>query len=234
MKLVFRSAFLAALVSASAVTAAPIFYDDRDAFVAATSPQVAVDFDDVEPVGFSETSAVAAGMSFSGPVYPVPYVDGLFINSIRGGLGTYTVNGTQAVFAYTTVRENVRIDFLNPVIKWGATFKGLGDVDYFGDDILTRLAFYDSEDALIGTYDVSGTAHFATHFRGVDLNGAAASYMVFDTITSGQGNDVWTMDDVLYSTGRGAQPAPVPLPASALLLGTTGLALGALRRRART
>ena len=114
-------------------------------------------------------------MTFSGPFSPnhpkqlgiVNYIGEHFLQSI-------TVDGTQAVYGLTTRADRFRIDFLNPVTSWGATFYDLTDETREKD-----LRFYDGSDTLLGNILVSGQDQDALSFHGIDLDVQAASYVEF-------------------------------------------------------
>ena len=48
-------ALIGALFAGTTLQAAPMVFDNRDAFIAATNPEVSIDFNDVDDVGFVQT-----------------------------------------------------------------------------------------------------------------------------------------------------------------------------------
>jgi hypothetical protein len=117
----------------------------------------------------------------------------------------------------------MRIDFLTPVTSFGADFVDLGD-----EERITLMNFLDEDDTSIGKILVQGFGDLESAFWGIDLAGAAASSLEFVSIVTDD-IDGFVMDNVMYATGRGMSPAPVPVPAGVFLMAT---AMGgfALRR----
>jgi hypothetical protein len=209
--------------------AAPIVYDNEAAFVAATDPEAFVDFNDVKPVSFTGSSASVGNMTFSGPFHPNhPNATGL-VNYIGGkGPDKATIDDTIAVNGFSMPGASMRIDFLAPVTSFGAYFSDLGD-----DDKTTLINFLDADDTSIGKILVEGFDDQNLIFRGIDLAGPAASAIEFVSLFAPDDLEAFAMDNVYFSTGRGINPAPVPLPASALLfLAGAGVFAAMKRKRA--
>ncbi len=218
---------MSALFIGTALQAAPIIYDDEASYVAATSPHAFVDFNDVEPVSFAGSSASVGNMTFSGPVHP-SYPNLAFMVNYIGpkGADKATIDNSRAVNGFSMAGSSMRIDFLAPVTSFGAFFSDLGD-----DEKSTLINFLDADDTSVGKILVEGFEDLGLIFRGIDLNGIAASAIEFVSLTAPDDLEAFAMDNVYFSTDRGVFPAPVPLPASALLLGAGVMALPLMRRR---
>ncbi len=214
----FRKAILlTALVSAGAVTAAPMVYQDRAAFVAATDPNAWVDFNE-----FEETTSFYDQTLSVGPI-------SLFTTSPTNGANhirtvSSGIDGTSFVFASMRQGMPIHMDFFAPVRAWGADVEHFGAAGRHG-----VMRFFDENSAVVGEIDVSGNTLNEPLFYGIDLDGALATRMEFDLLSDHTQDNFW-FDNVALTLDR-AQPAPVPLPASGLFFATGGLALAALRRR---
>ena len=219
----------ALLLTPAVASAAPVVFTDRDQFVAATQPQTSVDFDAVTPVSFAGSSTTTGSMTFSGG-FSVNAPQGHFVTSFIGShfQNGYTINDTHAVYGVSSRNQSMRIDFLNPILSWGADFLDLGD-----QGKLTFLRFNDENDQTVGEIQVSGFGEWEQAFFGIDFDGQAASSLEFLSIITPQQEDAFIIDNVAYSIDRNGTPgpSPVPLPASALLFGTGGAMLMTLRRR---
>jgi hypothetical protein len=219
MKHLCKFSLLAALVAASTATAAPIVYEDRDAFVAATNPNALVDFNDLEAGQSFKDKTLSVG-PFS--LYTDSPANGG--NHVRDGSDGFNIDGSNFVFGIAREGHPIEFDFLAPVFAWGATFKDLGDVNRF-----TVLRFFDELSNVVGEINVFDREDLTIEFFGIDLGGAKATRMEI-ALPLDSPSDNFSFDNVALTLDR-AQPAPVPLPASAMFFATGGLALAALRRR---
>ena len=231
MKHYFAAAgILAALTFSSATNAAPIIYHDRTQFIQAASPQVSIDFESATPGASFENQPLAVGnMTLQGGSH---FENLATVNVIAPGgncNNSFSVNGSTHACGYVSRDSPLRIDFLAPVVSWGADFSDLGD-----ETRETALRFYGGNDNLLGEVIAKGNMMFGKTFLGVDLQGSLAAYMLFEFVGIGNDTpeDAFGMDNVIFSTDRG-DVTPVPLPASFLLLGGSIAGLAGLRGRAR-
>ncbi len=225
MKRRLSLAFAALVGSVHLAAAAPIVFENRDDFVAATAPQANIDFEGIDYASFQGTTTSVANMQFSGFEYPED-LNGDY-NYIGDDCPLGNWNGSDShICALVFDTSPLRIDFLTPVLSWGADFRSFAD-----NTSRNIMQFYDAEESLLATIKVTGTPHFSTRFFGIDLDGAEASFVEFYNVASQHGTDAFMMDNVLYSADRGDTLPPVPLPASLPLLVGGGLAFAAFARR---
>ncbi|MEM6681562.1 MAG: hypothetical protein AAF607_04905 [Pseudomonadota bacterium] len=218
------------LLTASAAQAATGF-TDRNAFIAATSPQAGIDFNGTVPFGSSyrQQDLTVGNMTLNAA--------GGFIgfNVIAPGgqcadldFDKWAIDGSPYACSYVDAQVSLNIDFNAPVTSWGADFRRLGD-----DGQRVELAFLDDDSNVIADFIAEGNDVGAFSFIGLDFQGQETSQLVFSYLFSNasQAYDIFGMDNVLFSTARGAgTPNPVPVPPAMLLFASAGTAFAALRR----
>ncbi|MEM6637407.1 MAG: hypothetical protein AAF667_16110 [Pseudomonadota bacterium] len=231
----FSSAIAVALFLSSAAQAATSFVD-RSAFIAQTSPQGSVDFNDV-PAGssFEDQDLTVGNMTLRGGVFPIS--PGGWNLIAPGGACTglnfdlTQIDGTNFACSFVNPEFDLRVDFNAPVTSWGADFRDIADTDR-----RTKLSFFDGNDDLIADYVAEGLGDSEISFIGLDLMGAEATHLIFSIIiddVEADNLDLFAMDNALFSTARGTDvpnPAPVPLPPAMALFLSAGGALAGLRR----
>lgn len=221
---------LASLTLSSAAIAVPVVYDDRTEFIDAVSPHASIDFNTATPgASFSNQSLVVGNMTLQGGAH---YENLATVNLIAPGgncFNQFSIDGSTHACGYVSRDSALRIDFLAPVVSWGADFNDLGD-----ETRETALRFYDEDDGLLAEVIAKGKMMFEKTFFGIDLAGSKASYMLFEFAGIGDDTpeDAFGMDNVLFSSDRG-ELTPVPLPASVLLLGGAIAGLAGFQRRTR-
>ncbi|MEM6683365.1 MAG: hypothetical protein AAF607_14100, partial [Pseudomonadota bacterium] len=219
------AAALLAITSANAATS----FTDRSAFIAQTSPQGAIDFENAQAgSSFAGQDLTVGNMALSGGV------DDFFTLNLIAPAGScigfnlsfFQIDGSQFACSFVDPEADLRIDFNAPVTAWGADFRDIAD-----DDRRTKLSFYDDDDALLADYVAEGFNEADQSFIGLDFMGAEASYLIFSFITGPQdisNSDVFGMDNVLFSTARGMTPNPVPVPPAMLLFASAGAVFAGL------
>ncbi|WP_424968348.1 hypothetical protein [Dinoroseobacter sp. S375] len=216
-----------ALTIGGAAGAAPVIYQDRATFVQETGPQFSVDFNDQAPnQAFGDSSLSVGKLTFSGP--DVPNLPGAYNRTEPGpDFSGFHLDGTTFILGAATLDDPMRVTFDTPVLAWGAEFNDLGD-----NNRDVALNVYDVSDTLIASFGISDAPDHVTQFIGWDFAGDQASYLEIAFLGGLTNFEGFGIDNVLFSIPRGDDvPAPVPLPAPVLLLGASGLALAALRRR---
>ncbi len=115
----------------------------------------------------------------------------------------------------TNVDTMLTMEFDAQIFGLGFDAEGIEQIDISIDGGLT---FFDISDAIGGAPGEAG-------FFGIVGDGGFTT-VIFDII--GPGGDGGLLDNLVYTTGP--VPSPVPLPASAFLLGASLLGFGAFRR----
>ena len=224
----------ALLITAATAVKSATFYSDRNIFGLETSPQIIETFNDVGAgSSFAGQELSVGNMTFGGGISPEPTVH---LNYIAPG-GTcvgvnfdlFETDGSPFACSYAGSHADLRVDFLAPVISWGADFTDLGD-----ETRHTKFSFYDTDSNLISDFVASGYAHQEKRFFGFDLDGAEAGHMTMSFLVGSSGGfsyDAFGIDNVGFSTARGQDmPSPVPLPSSLFLMGVGGCCFVGLKR----
>ncbi len=215
MRYIIGLSALALRVQAS--LAAPVYYSDRDTFVQETAPNLQEDFEDTPPVasGVNDPDPATIGNM---------HFDGYFSVPNAFCQASLVLNDTALLCGAAWQEKSLRIDFLAPVLSWGADFRWI-----YGGERETHFRFYDEGGSLLAQIVRTGRGGYENLFDGVEFGGASAAYAQFDLVSDTPPHG-FTMDSVLMTTARGG-PAPVPLPAPVFLLGAGVLGLTALRRK---
>ncbi|MEM6683366.1 MAG: hypothetical protein AAF607_14105 [Pseudomonadota bacterium] len=221
----------AATVIATSGAHAATSFTDRNTFIAQTSPQVSVDFNNV-PLGtsFYGQETTIGNMTFAGGTNQA--LNGWHAIAPGGNCtgpvnAFYTVDGSPFACTFVEANAQLRIDFNTDVTSWGADFRDLGD-----EERKTKLTFYDDSD-VIAEYIAGGNDNGEVTFVGLDLDGAQATHLIFSLFQAFDPNqDLFGMDNVLFSTARGTGtvPNPVPVPPAMLLFASAGAAFAGMRR----
>ncbi len=220
----FMTAACALMSAAGATQAAPLVFDDRDAFVAAAKPQHLQTFNEEEHgTSFAEQPHSFGNMTFEGD-----FGYNVLLNYIHDGVAQdpfkpLALDGSPFALGWVAFEKILKISFFEPVLAWGADFRDFGD-----NGRTSVISFYDVDETLLGEAFLSGFADEEAYFRGFDFAGEVVSFMTFrlefgDKETSTGFpifDDAFGMDNIAFTTARGGQPAPVPLPAGMALLGS--------------
>lgn len=228
-----QASLLGALVLATlpiAAHATPAFYDDRASFTAQTAPNGAETFEAL-PFGavFESTPLDTGFQTLTGG--PIPIFPGDGLANIIGPGGSCedntAPNGSKYACAYAGFESSLRIDFAAPISAWGADFRDIGD-----GDRSTSAIFFDANDAVLASFEFTGKADGESLFFGVDLGSAGALTLVFqDTGNSLNTADLFGFDNVLFTVPRDV--APIPLPASVVMLLSALAGVAGVSRRRR-
>jgi len=203
-----------ALVAADCQAAA-VIYNNRAAWEAAVGPLS----------GVENFNSFAADTTFINSVVPLNNMTVTGSSGFNGSQtqkidalplefsGFYDLNGTpQLLGDLQGSNQFVRVNFLTPVVSWGADEAGLADVPR-----TTRIDIFSTSNALLGTIPATSPDNTSRGFYGFDLTSGAASYLVFTNPTGD--NDVFGIDNVGFVT--------IPEPAELAMI--LGACLGATR-----
>ncbi|MEM9878894.1 MAG: hypothetical protein AAF862_06415 [Pseudomonadota bacterium] len=206
-------------------------FTDRSAFIAQTSPQASIDFENVAAgSSYFQQDLTVGNMTLNVP----GGVFGFQLIAPGGqcgdvGFDAFDIDGSQYACSFIASQLNMTVDFNAPVTAWGADFGSLGD-----EGRRVKLAFLDDDANVIADFIAEGSEAEEVRFLGFDFEGLEATRLIFSYLISGisQEQDIFGMDNVLFSTARGAgTPNPVPVPPAMLLFASAGGAFALLRRR---
>ncbi len=139
----------------------------------------------------------------------------------------HSIDGTTFLSAHTNLDDPVRLSFHTPILAWGADFRNIAD-----SGRQTAMRFLDSNDDVIAAFQLSGFDAEQRVFLGVDLDGLTATALELHYVGGAFSSNAFGIDNVVMTARRDStMPAPVPLPASSVLLFGGLCALRVLRRK---
>jgi len=236
-KLIMNTA-LSVMFTMPAMGHAASLYFDRDSYIVDTNPQAFVDFNDV-PLGSSYAGQelgvgpirLSGGVRFGLPVNNIAPWDGCEQQ--------YTIDGTPHACSWVDLENELRMDFLAPVVSWGTDLNDIGN-----DTRETLLRVWDTEESLVHEYLFQDGVLAENSFFGIDAGDTVLSHVTFSFVQAGPDaffqEDYFSLDNMLFTTNRGDDGgprdpvAPVPLPAPFLMLGSAAIGLFGLRKRRKT
>jgi hypothetical protein len=210
----YQPLLAAAIALAAALPATAATFTDEATFLAAAPGATSEDFEgssfDGTTISFGGGTITCAGGSFC---------DSFFGLSFGGGLA---LSGINAPFFGTP--DILTFVFAAPINAFGIFIGGAGDVGT--QNLTAELSDGTILDVLTDYTNGSGTFVGNTNFFGVT---SATPFTSVSFAGEPIGDGVF-FDDMSFRTDRSV--APIPLPATALLLAGAVLGLGAIRRRA--